>query len=223
MLGQNCRHGGQGSGICVCNKHPGDSDMHKSLGLIVHVQDRTAQLYQGQVIVPNVLPPRPRSMSLSCKPLALAPKPSLVCKLSHPEQHPLQVFLRLLPQLLRMHISPLAPPTTQDSRPRLQNGSSSGWSITTGEEVALCLPRSELLFRQRQRNGLVRAALEKLGEAQGATGDTPAQGLQLGSWAQQMSVGQVSKLGRGAGVSKERPTSLFLFHLLSHVPHWRMT
>ncbi|XP_026268551.2 acetylcholine receptor subunit gamma isoform X2 [Urocitellus parryii] len=73
-----------------------------------------------------------------------------------------KVFLRLLPQLLRMHVRPLAPPTIQDTRPRLQNGSSSGWSITTGEEVALCLPRSELLFRQRQRNGLMKAALEKL-------------------------------------------------------------
>ncbi|KAG3275536.1 cholinergic receptor nicotinic gamma subunit, transcript variant X2 [Ictidomys tridecemlineatus] len=73
-----------------------------------------------------------------------------------------KVFLRLLPQLLRMHVRPLAPPTMQDTRPRLQNGSSSGWSITTGEEMALCLPRSELLFRQRQRNGLMKAALEKL-------------------------------------------------------------
>ncbi|MBZ3874320.1 Acetylcholine receptor subunit gamma [Sciurus carolinensis] len=72
------------------------------------------------------------------------------------------VFLQLLPQLLRMHVRPLAPATVQVTRPRLQNGSSSGWSLTTGEEVALCLPRSELLFRQRQRNGLVRAALEKL-------------------------------------------------------------
>ncbi|MBW01579.1 Acetylcholine receptor subunit gamma, partial [Eschrichtius robustus] len=72
------------------------------------------------------------------------------------------VFLRLLPQLLRMHVRPLAPAAVQDARPRLQNGSSTGWSITAGEEVALCLPRSELLFRQHQRNGLVRAALEKL-------------------------------------------------------------
>ncbi|XP_008577652.1 PREDICTED: acetylcholine receptor subunit gamma isoform X2 [Galeopterus variegatus] len=73
-----------------------------------------------------------------------------------------KVFLRLLPQLLRMHIRPLAPADVQDAQPRLQNGSSSGWLITTGEEAALCLPRSELLFRQRQHNGLVRAALEKL-------------------------------------------------------------
>ncbi|KAM9085884.1 acetylcholine receptor subunit gamma isoform 1-T1 [Megaptera novaeangliae] len=73
-----------------------------------------------------------------------------------------KVFLRLLPQLLRMHVRPLAPAAVQDARPRLQNGSSTGWSITAGEEVALCLPRSELLFRQHQRNGLVRAALEKL-------------------------------------------------------------
>ncbi|KAM9735998.1 acetylcholine receptor subunit gamma isoform 2-T2 [Dama dama] len=73
-----------------------------------------------------------------------------------------KVFLQLLPQLLRMHVRPLAPVAVQDAQPRLQNGSSSGWPITAGEEVALCLPRSELLFRQRQRNGLVRAALEKL-------------------------------------------------------------
>ncbi|KAK2500904.1 hypothetical protein MC885_018116 [Smutsia gigantea] len=71
------------------------------------------------------------------------------------------VFLRLLPQLLHMHIRPLTPVAVQDTRPRLQNGSSLGWSLTAGEEVALCLPRSELLFRQWQRNGLVRAALEK--------------------------------------------------------------
>uniref|UniRef100_A0A671ETQ9 Cholinergic receptor nicotinic gamma subunit n=1 Tax=Rhinolophus ferrumequinum TaxID=59479 RepID=A0A671ETQ9_RHIFE len=73
-----------------------------------------------------------------------------------------QVFLRLLPQLLRMHVRPLAPAAVQDARPRLQNGSSTGWPIPGGEEAALCLPRSEVLFRQRQRNGLVRAALEKL-------------------------------------------------------------
>ncbi|XP_011807398.1 PREDICTED: acetylcholine receptor subunit gamma isoform X2 [Colobus angolensis palliatus] len=72
-----------------------------------------------------------------------------------------KVFLRLLPQLLRMHVRPLAPAAVQDTQPRLQNGSS-GWSITTGEEVALCLPRSELLFQQWQRQGLVAAALEKL-------------------------------------------------------------
>uniref|UniRef100_A0A8C0C677 Cholinergic receptor nicotinic gamma subunit n=1 Tax=Balaenoptera musculus TaxID=9771 RepID=A0A8C0C677_BALMU len=87
-----------------------------------------------------------------------------------------KVFLRLLPQLLRMHVRPLAPAAVQDARPRLQNGSSTGWSITAGEEVALCLPRSELLFRQHQRNGLVRAALEKLekgpesGQSQGWCG-----------------------------------------------------
>uniref|UniRef100_A0A8D1JWG3 Cholinergic receptor nicotinic gamma subunit n=1 Tax=Sus scrofa TaxID=9823 RepID=A0A8D1JWG3_PIG len=73
-----------------------------------------------------------------------------------------KVFLRLLPQLLRMHVRPLAPAAVQDPRPQLRNGCSSGWSIPAREEVALCLPRSELLFRQHQRNGLVRAALEKL-------------------------------------------------------------
>uniref|UniRef100_A0A2I2Z1M1 Cholinergic receptor nicotinic gamma subunit n=1 Tax=Gorilla gorilla gorilla TaxID=9595 RepID=A0A2I2Z1M1_GORGO len=72
-----------------------------------------------------------------------------------------KVFLRLLPQLLRMHVRPLAPAAVQDTQSRLQNGSS-GRSITTGEEVALCLPRSELLFQQWQRQGLVAAALEKL-------------------------------------------------------------
>ncbi|XP_004389547.1 acetylcholine receptor subunit gamma isoform X2 [Trichechus manatus latirostris] len=72
-----------------------------------------------------------------------------------------KVFLRLLPQLLRMHVRPLAPAAVRDTRPCLQNGFS-GWSVTAGEEVALYLPHSELLFRQRQRNGLVRAALEKL-------------------------------------------------------------
>uniref|UniRef100_A0A2I3LXE0 Cholinergic receptor nicotinic gamma subunit n=1 Tax=Papio anubis TaxID=9555 RepID=A0A2I3LXE0_PAPAN len=71
-----------------------------------------------------------------------------------------KVFLRLLPQLLRMHVRPLAPAAVRDTQPRLQNGSS-GWSITTGE-VALCLPRSELLFQQWQQQGLVAAALEKL-------------------------------------------------------------
>uniref|UniRef100_A0A5F5PEY8 Cholinergic receptor nicotinic gamma subunit n=1 Tax=Equus caballus TaxID=9796 RepID=A0A5F5PEY8_HORSE len=73
-----------------------------------------------------------------------------------------KVFLQLLPQLLRMHVRPLAPAAMQHAWPRLQNGPSSPWPITAGEEGALCLPRSELLFRQRQRNGLVRAALEKL-------------------------------------------------------------
>ncbi|XP_059558458.1 acetylcholine receptor subunit gamma [Myotis daubentonii] len=73
-----------------------------------------------------------------------------------------KVFLRLLPQLLRMHVRPLATAAVQDAQSRLQNGSSSGWSTSGGEEAALCLPRSELLFRQRWRNGLVRAALEKL-------------------------------------------------------------
>uniref|UniRef100_P04760-2 Isoform Short of Acetylcholine receptor subunit gamma n=1 Tax=Mus musculus TaxID=10090 RepID=P04760-2 len=73
-----------------------------------------------------------------------------------------KLFLRLLPQLLRMHVRPLAPAAVQDARFRLQNGSSSGWPIMAREEGDLCLPRSELLFRQRQRNGLVQAVLEKL-------------------------------------------------------------
>ncbi|XP_012657622.1 acetylcholine receptor subunit gamma isoform X2 [Otolemur garnettii] len=73
-----------------------------------------------------------------------------------------KVFLGLLPQLLRMHVRLLAPAAVQVTQSRLQNGFSSGWSITTGEEVALCLPRSELLFQQRQHHRLVRAALEKI-------------------------------------------------------------
>nr|XP_010345501.2 acetylcholine receptor subunit gamma isoform X2 [Saimiri boliviensis boliviensis] len=72
-----------------------------------------------------------------------------------------KVFLRLLPQLLRMHVRPLAPAAVRDTRSRLQNGSS-GWSVTNEEEVALCLPRSELLFQQWQRQGRVAAALQKL-------------------------------------------------------------
>lgn len=84
---------------------------------------------------------------------------------------PLQVFLRLLPQLLRMHVRPRAPAAVQDAQLRLQNGSSSGWPIMPQEEGDLCLPQSELLFRQRQRNGLVQAVLEKLGEAQGVSPD----------------------------------------------------
>ncbi|XP_003513362.1 acetylcholine receptor subunit gamma [Cricetulus griseus] len=73
-----------------------------------------------------------------------------------------KVFLRLLPQLLRMHVRPLAPAAVHGARLPLQNGSSSGWPVTTREEGGLYLPRSELLFRQRHRNGLMKAALEKL-------------------------------------------------------------
>lgn len=103
---------------------------------------------------------------------------------------PLQVFLRLLPQLLRMHVRPLAPAAVQDARLRLQNGSSSGWPITTREEGDLCLPRSELLFRQRQRNGLVQAVLEKLGEAQGVNPD---------QWVQLEVLGDCSSRREGLG------------------------
>lgn len=102
------------------------------------------------------------------------------CKATSPPASPLQVFLRLLPQLLRMHVRPLAPAAVQDPRPRLWNGSSSGWSIPAREEVALCLPRSELLFRQHQRNGLVRAALEKLGEAGVGPWDSRREGPSVG-------------------------------------------
>ncbi|XP_040828400.1 acetylcholine receptor subunit gamma [Ochotona curzoniae] len=78
-----------------------------------------------------------------------------------------KVFLRLLPQLLRMHVRPMAPVAVQDTRPRLQNGSALGCLLSSGEEAGLGLPRSELLFRQRQRNGLVRAALETLEKGPG--------------------------------------------------------
>ncbi|KAL0624867.1 Acetylcholine receptor subunit gamma [Plecturocebus cupreus] len=102
----------------------------------------------------NILLPTPPGLPLACpwpysSPAAFHSKPIR------------GVFLRLLPQLLRMHVRPLAPAAVQDTQPRLQNGSS-GWSVTTGEEVALCLPRSELLFQQWQRQGRVAAALQKL-------------------------------------------------------------
>ncbi|XP_006893533.1 PREDICTED: acetylcholine receptor subunit gamma [Elephantulus edwardii] len=74
-----------------------------------------------------------------------------------------KVFLRLLPQLLRMHVRPPAPGAAREPRPRprLQNGCS-GWPVRAREQAALGLPHSELLFQQSRRNGLVRAALEKL-------------------------------------------------------------
>lgn len=109
-------------------------------------------------------------MNSLCQLLPSAPKPGHPGRSASHQAKPctsLQVFLRLLPQLLRMHVRPLAPVAVQDARPWLQNGSSSGCPITAGEEVALCLPRSELLFQQHQHNGLVRAALEKLGKAGG--------------------------------------------------------
>lgn len=116
-------------------------------------------------------------MSLLCHRSTSALKPGLDAK--PPRTSPLQVFLRLLPQLLRMHVRPPAPAAVQDARPRPQNASSAGWSVSGGEEAAGCLPRSELLFQQWQRNGLVRAALEKLGEAEGVTPGTP---LPMDSW-----------------------------------------
>lgn len=131
---------------------------------------------------------------------------------------PLQVFLRLLPQLLRMHVRPPAPVPARDARPRLQNGFSSGWSVSGGDEAALCLPRSELLFRQQQRNGPVRAALERLGEAGGVTLGCSSRGPRAGwavSWlglqALQRSVGQMS--GLGTRVPQESHLlGLFLLH-----------
>lgn len=125
---------------------------------------QNTQAAQGQAPAPTVLPPDPWRR----EPFVLTSIFSLDAA-KPPRTSPLQVFLRLLPQLLRMHVRPLAPMAPLDARPRLQNGSSSGWSVSGGEEVALCLPRSELLFQQRQRNGLVRAALERLGEGEGAT------------------------------------------------------
>lgn len=113
---------------------------------------RTAELCQDQAPAPHVPPLGLRQHGRPAK---------------TPRTSPPQVFLRLLPRLLRMHTRPLAPAAAQKARAQLQNGSSAGWPLAGGEEVARCLPRSELLFRQRQRNGLVRAALEKLGEAEG--------------------------------------------------------
>lgn len=110
--------------------------------------------------------PTSSSMSPSCQAAFSAAKPSVAAVLPPSTSPTPQVFLQLLPQLLQMHVHPLAPAAVQDAQPRLQNGSSSGWTTSGGEEAALCLPRSELLFRQRWRNGLVRAALEKLGEAE---------------------------------------------------------
>lgn len=113
------------------------------------------------------------------------------------------MFLRLLPQLLRMHVRPLAPAAVHGARLPLQNGSSSEWPVTTREEGGLYLPRSELLFRQRHRNGLMKAALEKLGEGQGAPLGTVLSSKCRWSWTWQISAGQVFKLERGAG-SPER-------------------
>lgn len=130
----------------------------ESLDLKFCVQEKIVKLYQAPDASPQALPP---VHSQAC--------PAEQARLS--TTSPLQVFLRLLPQLLRMHVRPRAPAAVQDARLRLQNGSSSGWPIMTREEGDLCLPRSELLFRQRQRNGLVQAVLEKLGEAQGVDPD----------------------------------------------------
>ncbi|XP_049625274.1 acetylcholine receptor subunit gamma-like [Suncus etruscus] len=76
-----------------------------------------------------------------------------------------KVFLRVLPKLLRMHVRPpRVPVMVRDPQPR--EVSSMGSSDTAVEEGTLQLPRSELLFRQQQRNGLLRAALERLEQGQ---------------------------------------------------------
>lgn len=161
----------------------------------LNVWHRTAELYRGQATALTHCLQTCGSMSPACQPCPPAPDQA-----QPPRTSPLQVFLRLLPQLLRMHVRPLAPAAALDTRPRLQNGSSAGWP-TGGAEAALCLPRSEVLFRQRQRNGLVRAALEKLGETERVTLGTLPHGLpprrtacQPTPQAPRMSVGQASGL-----------------------------
>lgn len=148
------------------------------------VWKRAAELYQGQATASDVLPPDLWQHEPFVPTFTFCSEAQLGCP------PPLQVFLRLLPQLLRMHVRPLAPAAMQDAQPRLQNGSSAGRSISGGEEAALCLPRSELLFRQWQRNGLVRAALEKLGEAEGVTLGTL---LPVDSTQGRLSVGQSTR------------------------------
>lgn len=188
----------------------------------LNARDRTAELYQGQATAPHVLPPGLQQHEPFMPTCIFCCKAQRGCHANAQNipPLPLQVFLRLLPQLLRMHVRPLATAAVQDTQPRLQNGSSSGWSTSGGEEAALCLPRSELLFRQRRRNGLVRAALEKLGEAEDVTLGTD---LPMDSSHGRLSAGQSTRhcrpvLGEcsgggrgGAGVPKERPPSLPVF------------
>ncbi|XP_068945236.1 acetylcholine receptor subunit gamma [Petaurus breviceps papuanus] len=74
-----------------------------------------------------------------------------------------QVFLYLLPRLLKMHMRPLGPLAPRRLTRYLQNGSSGGAEFA-GEEAAPWMPCTELVFQQRwQRDGLVKAALEKIG------------------------------------------------------------
>ncbi|XP_020861481.1 acetylcholine receptor subunit gamma [Phascolarctos cinereus] len=74
-----------------------------------------------------------------------------------------KVFLYLLPGLLKMHMRPFGPPAPRRLPRYLQNGSSGG-SEFAGEEAAPWMPCTELVFQQRwQRDGLVKAALEKIG------------------------------------------------------------
>ncbi|XP_004701736.1 acetylcholine receptor subunit gamma [Echinops telfairi] len=81
-----------------------------------------------------------------------------------------KVFLRVLPQLLRMHVGPQTRSAVGDPGTHLPNGSTR-WSVGPGEAAALGLPHSELLFQQCRRNGLVQMALEKLEK-----GPEPVQG-----------------------------------------------
>lgn len=143
------REGGQES-VSACSKCAGDCDLHRSLGA------RAPSLAHNSQAVP---------LSSCCPGPTVAPKLSVAAQAELPRASSLQVFLRLLPQLLRMHVRPMAPVAVQDTRPRLQNGSALGCLLSSGEEAGLGLPRSELLFRQRQQNGLVRAALETLGKS----------------------------------------------------------
>ncbi|XP_072496591.1 acetylcholine receptor subunit gamma isoform X2 [Notamacropus eugenii] len=74
-----------------------------------------------------------------------------------------RVFLYLLPRLLKMHMRPLGHLAPRRLTRYLQNGSSRGTEFS-GEEAAPWMPCTELVFQQRwQRDGLVKAALEKIG------------------------------------------------------------
>uniref|UniRef100_G3WIB9 Acetylcholine receptor subunit gamma n=1 Tax=Sarcophilus harrisii TaxID=9305 RepID=G3WIB9_SARHA len=74
-----------------------------------------------------------------------------------------KVFLYLLPRLLKMHMRPSGSLAPRRLTRYLQNGSSGGPELAR-EEAAPWMPCSELAFQQRwQRDGLVKAALEKIG------------------------------------------------------------
>ncbi|XP_028918519.1 acetylcholine receptor subunit gamma [Ornithorhynchus anatinus] len=74
-----------------------------------------------------------------------------------------KVFLLLLPRLLRMHVRPLAPLVPHDLPPPPRTTSPERAEVS-GDEAALWMPRSELVFqRRKERDGLVKAALERIG------------------------------------------------------------